>query len=65
MTQGQREALITKLINDMVSSARQDSGFGGDFIEDAMRNGYEPLSEKSDEVLLQWHRDCFDEEFQP
>lgn len=59
----QRDKLINKLIEDMVSSARQDSGFAADFIRDAMRDGYRPLSEMSDGDLRQMHRDAFDEEF--
>ena len=65
MTPEQREALINKLIEDVVESASSDSDYACSFIEEAMRSGYPALSEKSDADLLQWHRDAFDEEYQP
>ena len=65
LTTDQRAALIEKLIDDIVSSARQDSGFAEDFIREVMNDGYSPLSSMDDDALLQWHIDSFEEEFDP
>lgn len=55
-----RDQLIEVLIDDMYDSVRSDWKFAALFLEDVMRNGYQPLTERSDDELLKWHLESFD-----